>query len=325
MQMIARKILIVAGAAAATLPAAGCGPSLIAPSEFDQTAPAISGSTVAWEDTRNDPIGEGTNVWSYDTGTGTQSQVAGGSGDQVEPAVSDSYFVWTDTGRLKAKNRSTGAVTNVSSGGGTQSDPALCGSVVVWSDSRNNSDVYAKNLATGSQTAVATSAAVEAYPACDGGRVVYMYAPVGQQADIRVYDLASGQRGVVANQPWNEWRPAISGNRVVWQAWPSQPDTANGIQIYGTTLNPDLTTGPGFVVTNGPGHQTAPTISGSRVAWEDARNAKPQVWWRDLATTMTEQAAGVEPGSQLAPAISGRTLVLQGNATGPWLIWLVNL
>ena len=325
MGLSARKTLSVAAAAAASLAAAGCGgPSGIAPSSFDQVAPAISGTTVVWEDSRNNDTA-GTDVFTYDTGTLAQSLVAGGNGDQVEPAVSDSYFVWTDAGRLRAENRATGSVFNVSSGSGTQSDPALCGSVVVWSDSQNNSDVYAKDLNGGSQIAVATSAAVEAYPACDGGRIVYMYSPIGGQADIRVYDIASGQTAVVSNQPWNEWRPAISGNRVVWQAWPGQPDTTNGIQIYGTTLNPDLSTGPDFVVTNDPGHQLAPTISGSIVAWEDDQHANPQVWWRDLATTTAEQSVGSQPGSQLAPAISGRRLVYQSNATGVWLIWLANL
>ena len=201
MGLSARKTLSVAAAAAASLAAAGCGgPSGIAPSSFDQVAPAISGTTVVWEDSRNNDTA-GTDVFTYDTGTLAQSLVAGGNGDQVEPAVSDSYFVWTDAGRLRAENRATGSVFNVSSGSGTQSDPALCGSVVVWSDSQNNSDVYAKDLNGGSQIAVATSAAVEAYPACDGGRIVYMYSPIGGQADIRVYDIASGRTGSSPTSP----------------------------------------------------------------------------------------------------------------------------
>ena len=124
----------------------------------------------------------------------------------------------------------------------------LCGSVVVWSDAANNSDVYAKDLAGGSQIAVATSSAVEAYPACDAGRVVYMYAPVGGDADIRLYDIGSGQTTVVSNELWNEWRRRSPGIRVVWQAWPTQPNTTEGIQIFGTNLD----TGQDFVVTNRP-------------------------------------------------------------------------
>ena len=132
---------------------------------------------------------------------------------------------------------------------------------------------------------MATSSAVEAYPACDAGRVVYTYAPVGGNADIRLYDIGTGQTKVVSNQPWNEWRPAISGSRVVWQAWPNQPDTTEGIQIFGTNLD----TGQDFVVTNRPDHQTAPVISGSTVAWEDIVNGQREIWWRDIATTMQQE------------------------------------
>jgi Tol biopolymer transport system component len=170
---------------------------------------------------------------------------------------------------------------------------------------------------------VATSDAVEAYPACDAGRVVYMYAPVaGGSADIRLYDIGTGGTSVVSNQFWNEWGPAISGDRVVWQAWPSQPDTAEGIQIMGK----NLTSGETFTVTSGPGHQTAPVISGSVVAWEDARSDVTRVWWRDLgAATGERQVDGSPPGRQVAPALSGRTLAYQSDAPGVWNIYWVIL
>ena len=169
-----------------------------------------------------------------------------------------------------AKDLSSGQVFSVTNGPATQVDPALCGSVVVWSDTANNSDVYAKHLAGGSDDPVATSAAVEAYPACDAGRVVYMYAPLGQSADIRLYDIASGQTRVVSNQPWNEWRPAISGNRVVWQAWPNQPDTTRASRSSARTSIRARTSWS----QTGPINQTAPTISGSVVAWEDLRSGQ---------------------------------------------------
>src|SRR6266540_4251261 len=166
MRAIARKSLILAAGVALLLPAAGCGPSAIEPSAFDQVAPQISGKTIAWEDSRND-ASAGTDVYSYNTATATESLVAGGSGEQDQPGVSDRYFVWIDDGKLRAKDRSSGNMFRVTSGPATQADPALCGSVVVWTDTSNNSDVYAKDLAGGATVPVATSAATEAYPACD--------------------------------------------------------------------------------------------------------------------------------------------------------------
>jgi TolB protein len=321
MNPIARKALLVLAAAAAALSAAGCAANRLDPNVDDQLSPEISGSRVVWEDSRNSET-DGTDVYMWSTDTASESLLAGGAGEQDQPAVSDRYAVWIDDGRLRAKDLSSGQVFSVTNGPATQADPSLCGSVVVWTDTANNSDVYAKDLAGGSTIAVATSAAVEAYPACDAGRVVYMYAPIGQSADIRLYNIASGQTKVVSAQPWNEWRPAISGNLVVWQAWPNQPDTTTGIQIFGTNLD----TGQDFVVTNGPDNQTAPTISGSMVAWEDLRSGQSQIWWRDLSSSTTEQA--VDPnlhGIQQEPALSGNRVAFESNAAGPWNTYLALL
>ena len=294
------------------------------PSEFDQVAPAVNGDNVVWEDSRSAET-QGTDIWSFNVGTLNESLVAGGAGEQDQPAISDRYIVWIDDGRLRAKDLSSGQVFSVTTGPATQTDPAVCGSVVVWSDTANNSDVYAKNLAGGSQIAVATSSAVEAYPACDAGRVVYSKAPIGGGASsIQLYDIGTGQTQPVSQEDWNEWRPAISGNRVVWQAWPTQPGTAEGIQIWGT----NLATGQDFVVSNGPNHQTAPAISGSTVAWEDIRSADGQreIWWRDLATTMNQKPVdGTLPGSQQAVSLFGRRVAFQNDGAGPWNLYLGQL
>ena len=322
MNPIARRTLLLAAAAAATVAFSGCvGRPL--PSEFDQNAPAIHGDNVVWEDARSAET-QGTDIWAFNSATLAESLVAGGAGEQDQPAISDRYIVWIDNGRLRAKDLSSGAVLSVTTGPATQTDPAVCGSVVVWSDTANNSDIYAKNLAGGSQIAVATSPAVEAYPACDAGRVVYTHAPLGGGSDIRLYDIGTGQTQTVTEELWNEWRPAISGNRVVWQAWPAQPDIAQGIQIWGT----NLATGQDFVVSNGPNHQTAPAISGSTVAWEDVRSADGQreIWWRDLGTTMNEKPVdGTLPGSQQDVSIFGRRIAFQNDGEGPWNLYLGQL
>lgn len=317
MRKLARTGLILFTAAAALF-AAGCESTQLVPAEDDQASSAIQGLDVVWEDSRNEET-DGTDVYTYNSQTGVQSLVAGGNGDQTEPAISDSQIVWLSGGRLKAKNRSSGSVSNVA-GSPTQSNPALCGSVVTWSDSRNaTTDVYARNLAGGQEIAVATTGAEEAYPACDNGRIVYMHAPTGEWAGIRLYDIASGQTTTVSDRPYNEWRPAISGDRVVWQAWPNQPDTTEGIQILGKRLS----TGDTFTVTNGPNQQTAPVISGTLVAWEDARDGKRRVWWRDVASTIGEQ--DVDPrqlGRQQSPAVSGRVMTFESDATGAWNIYM---
>ena len=320
MNSVARKIILLVAAAAATLTAVGCAANPIMPSEFDQTAPAISGPSVVWEDSRAAET-SGVDLYTSEWSTGLEDLVVGTNGDQEQPAISSSYIVWIDGGRLRAKDRATGAVFSVTTGPATQNDPVLCGSVVAWTDTGSgNADVYARDLAGGTQIAVATSSAVEGYPACDNGRVVYMYAPTAQFSSIRLFDLASRTTTVVASDSWNDWRPAISGDRVVWQAWPNQPDTVNGIQIMGKSLS----TGATFTVTSGPGHQLAPVISGTAVAWEDSRSGQVRVWWRDLTSTTPEQEVDpTQPGRQQAPALSGRLLAFQSDATGVWNVYTV--
>jgi hypothetical protein len=320
MNSIARRTLLLAAAAATTLPLSACAGERIVPSDFDQVSPAFNGETVVWEDSRNDET-DGTDIYAFNTGA--ESKVAGGPGEQDQPAISNQYIVWIDEGRLRAKDLSSGNVFNVTNGAATQTDPAVCGSVAVWSDTGNNSDVYAKDLAGGSEIAVATSPAVEAYPACDAGRVVYTYAPIGSSSSIRLYNIGTGQTEVVSSELWNEWRPGISGDRVVWQAWPTQPDTAQGIQIFGT----DLATGQDFVVSDGANHQTAPVISGSTVAWEDVRSGQTEIWWRDLATTMPPgiPVDGTQAGPQQAPALFNRQVAFQSDSPGPWNIFLAQL
>jgi beta propeller repeat protein len=328
MQPVARKILLLVAAMATIVPLTGCAGQLL-PSEFDQTAPQVNGENVVWEDTRDaDSKGFGTDIYMYNIGTLLETPVATGTAEQQQPAISDKYVAWIENGRLMAKSLSGGAAFNVVNGSATQTDPAVCGSVVTWSDTGNNSDVYARDLSGslggGAVIHVATTSAVEAYPACDNGRVVYMYSPVGGQADVRLYDMASGQTSIVANQLWNEWRPAISGNRVVWQAWPTQPDITEGIQIYGKNLG----TGDNFVVSEGPDNQTAPVISGSTVAWEDNRQGRSEIWWRDLATTMPQTGIPVDTdvaGSQQAPSLFQRRIVFQNDSTGPWNVDIGNL
>jgi hypothetical protein len=326
MNLMARRALLLVAAAATILPLSGCADRLL-PSEFDQTAPAIHGENVVWEDARNADAGDGSDLFAYNTGILTETPVAVGAGEQEQPAVSNSYIVWIDDGRLKARDISGGPPFgppfSVTNGPATQTDPAVCGSVVVWSDPGNNSDVYAKDLAGGSVIPVATSDAVESYPACDAGRVVYSYAPLGVSSIIRLYNIGTGETQIVSNELWNEWRPAISGNRVVWQAWPGQPNTDQGIEIFGTNLS----TGLDFVVSNGPNHQTAPVISGSTVAWEDVRSGQREIWWRDIATTMPPgiPVEGSLAGSQQSVSLFGRRAVFQGNAEGPWSVYLGQL
>jgi TolB protein len=288
-------------------------------SDSDQQVPAVNGTMVAWEDGRNEEAGNGVDVYARDmtSSPAPEALIAGGNGDQSQPAVSSQYVVWVDDGAIRARLRTGGNAVNVAMGD-NKFDPAVCGSLVVWTDMRNgNPDIYGRDLAGGQEFPIATSPATEAYPDCDSSRVVYMSTGAVTGGDISMFERTTGATTVVSAQPWNEWQPAISGNRVVWQAWPNQPDTTTGIQIFGT----DLSTGTPFTVTTGPGNQTMPDISGTIVVWQDDRNPNPDVWSLDLAGG-TEHL--VSSPAQ-APQISGRRAVWQYQAPASWDILMKDL
>src|SRR5262245_16094008 len=202
MKLRSRNALLFAAAAVAVLSATGCAAERIDPNEFDQVAPAFNGDDVVWEDSRNAET-DGTDIYRFTYSNGTETKVAGGTGEQEQPAISDQYIVWIDRGTLRAESLQPGSAPfNVTNGSANPTDPAGCGSLVVWSDPGNNSDIYAKNLPNGPEVPVATSSAAEAYPACDAGRVVYMYAPTGGDADIKLYDMSTNQTTTVTNQLW---------------------------------------------------------------------------------------------------------------------------
>jgi beta propeller repeat protein len=291
------------------------GVVVVVGNEFDQTSPAVNGTMVAWEDSRNEEAGNGVDVYARDMTSGTETLIAGGRGDQGQPAVSDQYIVWVDDGAIRARLRTGGNTVNVA-GGNNNFDPAVCGSFVVWTDMRNgNPDIYGRDLAGGQELPIATSPASDAYPDCDGTRVVYMSTGAVNGVNISLFDRTTGATAVLGIL-WNEWMPAISGSRVVWQAWPNQPNCC--IQIKGV----DFSTGALIPVTAGPGHQTMPDVSESIVVWQDNRNTNPQVWYLDLAGG-TEKPVVMDIAQ--APQVSGRRVVWQQQVNGSWDILMKDL
>jgi beta propeller repeat protein len=301
----------------------GAGVVTVVGNEFDQQTPAVHGTMVAWEDSRNEEAGNGTDVYARDmtSSPAPETLVASGHGDQEQPAVSSQYIVWVDNGSIRARPRTGGNTVNVATGN-DKFDPTVCGSLVVWTDMRNgNPDIFGRDLAGGQEFPVAASPATEAYPDCDGSRVVYMSTGATTGVDISMFDRTTGATTTVSAQGWNEWQPAISGNRVAWQAWPNQPNCC--IQIMGT----DLSSGAPIVVANGAGNQMAPDISGTVVVWEDDRGKNREVWYLDLASGT--EAPVVDTGGlappQVAPRISGRSVVWQQQLNGSWDIDMKDL
>ena len=118
-------------------------------------------------------------------------------------------------------------------------------------------------------------------PAIDGPLVVWqsitptqtLQSRIGATSwDILGYNLGNGNHLTVANSPADETNPAISGNVVVWQTYqnpPAAPQSAPlGVGRW-SVAGVDVTGGAVFAVTDGPGDQVNPAISGSEIVYED--------------------------------------------------------
>src|SRR5262245_35745446 len=82
MNTVARKIIVLIVAAAATLTAVGCAANLLITSEFEQAAPTVAGPSGIWENSRDAETG-GTDLYTSDWASGSETLVAGGNGDHV--------------------------------------------------------------------------------------------------------------------------------------------------------------------------------------------------------------------------------------------------
>ena len=308
------------------MPFSGCADRLL-PSEFDQTAPAVNGENVVWEDSRNADTGNGTDLFVYNIGTRSERLSPLGPASRISP---------------RSRTATSSGSTRQAEGEGHLGRTAVRAAVqrhqrarhpdgsrgvrllVVWSDPANNSNVYAKNLPNGPEIAVATSDAVEAYPACDTGRVVYSYSPLGGSSSIRSTTSHRSRPRSSPTSPGTSGGPRSPGTGSSGRPGRASPNIP--IHIFGT----NLPNGPDFVVSpNGTGHQTAPVISGSTVAWEDVRSGGRVR--SGGATSRPRCPAGSRgrrlpvQGSQLAPSLFGRRVVFQNDSTGPWNVYIGQL
>lgn len=96
--------------------------------------------------------------------------------------------------------------------------------------------------------------------------------------------------------------PAIDGDRIVWSQGFSTATNDQGTDLY--MMN--LTTGEVIPVSESPGGQVRPSISGRYIVWEDTRNGieNPDIYLYDLETR-TETPICTDPSYQRYPVVSG--------------------
>lgn len=254
----------------------GTGPAIplpddpaLQPVNAPQSAPAISGNVVVWEE--ND--GSDWNIYGYDVSTlpaGKPFQIAAGAGDQRRPDVSGDTVVWEDnsSGNWDVYRKDLGGQAQpVAAGDATQRKPAISGGKVVWQyqTSPGNADIYFKDLASGAPALrITADPEWQEAPDISGNTVVWRDERIPGNLDIYAYDLAEKREFRVTDSPADQWAPAISGRVVVWA------DNRNpmGSDIYGE----DISTGEEFAVTTSSASQDSPAIDGETAVWEAQRD-----------------------------------------------------
>ena len=112
-------------------------PVLVDPST--QTAPAIDGRRVVWQDERFGAA----DIYLADLDTGTIRNLTNSHQWEAIPDISGNYVVWRDgyTGiGIHGIDISNGTTFTVTVGHGDMSRPSISGSIVVWADDRAGDD-----------------------------------------------------------------------------------------------------------------------------------------------------------------------------------------
>jgi TolB protein len=133
----------------------------------DQIAPAISGTTIVWQDGRARTTRDRDNwdIYGYDLLTGREFPIATGPGAQTAPAISGNFVVWSDDA--------------------TAAEPA--GTTVAYTT------IEGLDLRTGRQFPVSDQAGVLRSPSISGHRIVW--SALSDRGELAVYGASISQRG----------------------------------------------------------------------------------------------------------------------------------
>ncbi len=225
----------------------------VAPSETpvatglgDQLDPAISGSTVVYEDA---PNGNWDIHW-FDLSSSTGGAVTTNTADQIDPAISGDSVVYADHRNgnwdIYLTSLSTLKTRRLTTSKADQRCPQISGNWVVYEDHRNgNWDIYAYDLKAGLERRLTTNAHNQTAPQ------IFTHS--------FVFETPRGNL-VIGNKPH------------VLVAYQDDRNGSSDIYLY------DLATKKERRMTNDPAAQTEPSIGNEEVVWTDGRNGDPDVY-----------------------------------------------
>jgi beta propeller repeat protein len=252
----------------------------------DQYNPAISGSVIVWEDSRDWGNGNGTRIYAYDLSTpAVPAHLISASPHAAEkPAISGRTVVWqywSESGENKysvwSYDLDTGVQAKVDPAAGNQQNPSISGDRVVWQDDRSgHSEIWMARPNSAPVNLTSDSPANATNPSTSGQYVAWLDYRNAASVEVYGHDLLTGGPSLrITNDSVAQGRPTASGTRVVWA-----DNSSGNLDVYCYDFRAQHT----WPLTTNGAPQTSPLISGDKVAWQDARSGSNQIYLGELAT-----------------------------------------
>ena len=163
--------------------------------------PAIYGSNVVWQDSRNGNFA----LYLYDAISGTESRISeNDASNQINPAIYKDLVVYQDdreaggSSDIFLYNITSGLTTQITNNLADQINPAVYGDHIVWSDNRDDAtgmtyQIYINGTSPGTEYAISPAFGTDQqHPQIFGDLVVWQDNRNGNW-DIYLFNLTSGQ------------------------------------------------------------------------------------------------------------------------------------
>lgn len=231
-----------------------------------QGHPRLSGDTVVWQ---GNPGGKGTLFYDNLANADPYQKVLDEPASQSSADISGSLVVWQEPGAnplingdLYGNYLGSNSKFPISTTGSVMPWPVTDGRFVIWRefDGVNHSSLYKKDLQTGSSSLFQFTGGD---PEIDAGIAVF------GASGIAVRNLLTGDSSTIPTQ--TPFSVSISGSLAVYSIIsPGKSD----YDLWGVYLQ----TGQQFLISEAPGDQLFPDVSGNFVVWADTRNGNFDIY-----------------------------------------------